>query len=190
MRNIQDIFMDRTCHKFSNKPIEPAILKEIYDLMKLGPTSANCCPLRISFIVSLEEKEKLYTCLDKGNIEQTKSAPVTAIFAYDSKFYQFMPLLFPHNPTLQKYFSSSEAVALDVATKNSTLQAAYFMMLARGKNIACGPLGGFSTEAINKTFFSNSDHRVNFLCNLGYMEEENSLPRLARLEFEECCKLI
>ncbi|MCC8417581.1 MAG: nitroreductase family protein [Rickettsia endosymbiont of Bryobia graminum] len=121
MRSVKEVFLDRTCYKFMNKPVDPSLLKEVYDITKLGPTSGNSCPLRIIFIQSLEEKEKLYKCLAETNIAKVKTAPITAIFAYDSKFYELMPKLFPNNISMQKYFSLSEKIAFDYPADGSNL---------------------------------------------------------------------
>jgi 3-hydroxypropanoate dehydrogenase len=190
MNEVEQVFLDRTCYKFLDKPVDRSLLEGIYDLVKLGPTSANASPLRIIFIQSLAEKEKLYKCLAEGNIEKTKSAPITAIFAFDTKFYELMPKLSPNSLSLQKYFASSEEIAVDTAFRNSSLQAAYFMIIARSKGLACGPMSGFDKDAINNTFLSNSNYQVNFICNIGYRDGDNELPRSPRLDFHEACKII
>ncbi|MCC8397818.1 MAG: malonic semialdehyde reductase [Rickettsia endosymbiont of Labidopullus appendiculatus] len=190
MRNVKEVFSDRTCYKFLDKPVDKILLEEIYNIAKLGPTSANCCPLRIVFVQSQAEKDKLYKCLAPSNVEKVRSAPVTAIFAFDTKFYELIPRLFPHDIIVKDYFSSSEQIVLDVATRSSSLQAAYFMIVARSKGLACGPMSGFNKEAINSTFFNNTNHQVNFLCNIGYRDGDNPYPRLPRLDFNECCKII
>jgi 3-hydroxypropanoate dehydrogenase len=190
MDYIDKIFNERTCYYFSSKDVEDALLREIYDVMKLGATSANSCPLRILFIKGMEAKEKLLKCVMEGNIDKIKSAPVTAIFAYDIKFYEKMDKLFPHAPFMKDIFASSSAAALDSAVRNSTLQAAYFMMIAKGKGLDYGPMSGFDTTALNDAFFANSDYRVNFICNFGYRAEQNPHPRLYRMDFEEVCKIL
>lgn len=190
MRNVNEVFSDRTCYKFLSKPVDLSLLKEVYNMVKLGPTSGNSCPLRIVFIQSTQEKEKLYKCLPDINIEKVKTAPVTALFAYDNKFYELMPKLFPHNLSMQNYFSSSEKIIFDTAFRNSTLQAAYFIIAARSVGLACGPMSGFNEEAINDSFFNDSSYKVNFICNFGYRDGENEFARLPRLDFEEVCKII
>jgi 3-hydroxypropanoate dehydrogenase len=190
MRAVDQIFQDRTCSDFSDKPVETEVLVKIYDLMKLGPTSGNCCPLRIVFVQSKIEKEKLKKCLMEGNIAKTMAAPVTAIFAYDIKFYDQMGITNAVAPQLQSFFSSSEEVALDTAYRNSTLQAAYFIMIARGAGLDCGPMSGFDKQALDKEFFSDTNFKSNFICNLGYKSQENKYNRLPRLNFDQCCKII
>lgn len=190
MRNIEEIFHDRTCSKFLNRPVNKDLLIKIYDLAKLGPTSGNCCPLRIVFVQSQAEKSKLYKALMEGNIEKTKSAPLTALFAYDIKFYEEMEKINPIAPDLIKYFASSKEVALDTAIRNSTLQAAYFMLAARGAGLHCGPMSGFNKETIEKEFFVNTNYKVNFICNLGYADGANPHSRLPRWEFDKVCSII
>ncbi len=148
MRNIEEVFHDRTCSKFLRRPVDKNLLIKIHDLAKLGPISGNCSPLRIVFVQSQAEKNKLYKCLMEGNIEQTKSAPVTALFAYDEKFYEDMEKINPVAPDLIKYFASSKEIALDTAIRNSTLQATYFILAARGAGLDCGPMSGFNKEVI------------------------------------------
>jgi len=189
MRTIEDIFHDRTCSKFLDKPVDKELLRKIYDLMKLGPTSANSCPLRIVFVQTPEAKEKLLKCVMEGNVEKTQSAPVTALFAYDYNFYEQMDKINPVAPQLKEYFASSKDLALDTAYRNSTLQAAYFMMAARGEGLDCGPMSGFDVEAIEKEFFAGNGYKINFICNLGYKDGENPHSRLPRLDFAECCQL-
>jgi 3-hydroxypropanoate dehydrogenase len=125
-----------------------------------------------------------------GNVDKLKSAPVTAIFAFDTRFYDKLDKINPTAKELKSYFIHSEEMAFDTAYKNSTLQAAYFMMIARGVGLDCGPISGFDIVALEKEFLSGLGLKVNFICNLGYADGKNKYPRLPRLEFEECCKLI
>lgn len=189
MRTITDIFSDRTCYKFQDKPVEVSLLKEIYDMMKLGPTSANCCPLRIIFVSSIEGKKRLEKCLMAGNVAKTATAPVTALFAYDQKFYEQMDKTHPVSLDMKNYFASSEAIAIDTATRNSTLQAAYFMMIARGYGLDCGPMSGFNGDMIEKEFLSGTNFKINFICNLGYKDGSDPYPKLPRLDFTEVCSI-
>ncbi len=190
MRAIDSIFNDRTCYKFLDKPVSKEILVKIYDLMKLGPTSGNSCPLRILFVHGKEAKDKLCKVLMEANIEKVKSAPITALFAYDLKFYEQMDKLYPTGKELKDFFSSSEDIALDTATRNSTLQAAYFMMIARGVGLDCGPMSGFDSDGINKAFFKDTNYRINFICNLGYKDGPAEYGRLPRMGFEEFCQIM
>ncbi len=190
-KTIDEIFLnERTCYHYAERAVDIELLHEIYDLMKMGSTSANCSPLRIVFVESSAEKAKLLDCAMEGNKAHIKEAPITALFAYDMKFYDNVPKLFAHNPGMKDYFSSSESVTLDTATRNSTLQAAYFMMIARAKGLACGPMSGFNPDAINNSFFAGTNYRVNFICNLGYRSSDETNPRLPRLKFDEVCKIV
>ena len=190
MRTIDDIFQDRTCYKFQNKHVDPKILQDMYNLMSLGPTSGNSFPIRMVFVQSKLAKEQLVKCLMEGNIEKVRSAPITVLFAYDPKFYKQMDITNPVAPELKNFFSSSEAIAIDTATRNSTLQAAYFMMIARGYGLDCGPMSGFDAKAIEKEFFSESGFKINFICNIGYKDGENPYERLPRVNFLDCCSLV
>ncbi|MFK8039894.1 MAG: malonic semialdehyde reductase [Rickettsiaceae bacterium] len=193
MKNIQEVFNEKTCYAFSDKAVDLKLLRRIYDVMKLGPTSANSCPLRMVFVHSKEEKEKLYQCLSPGNIEKTKSAPITTILAHDDEFYKKMTKLFPHSSDLMNKFAQSKELAHNIAMQNSLLQAAYFMITARGFGLQIGPMGGFNKDAINEKFFNDdSNWRVNFLCNLGYAKnhDNETSTKSPRLEFDETCKII
>jgi 3-hydroxypropanoate dehydrogenase len=185
MKNIADIFNERTCYKFSNKPIDIDLLRQIYDLMKLGPTSGNGFPLRIMFVQSLQEKERLEKCFAEGNVAKVHSAPVVALFAYDSKFVTKMDSL---NPMMKSYFESLGVEILDnIALNNSSLQAAYFMMIARGFGLDCGPMAGFDAKKLEEEFLQDTNWRINFTCNLGYKDGDNAYPRLPRLDFDQAC---
>lgn len=187
--SVKELFeKGRTWYNFAPKKVSRALLEEIYNITKMGPTSANCCPLRIMFIESKEAKQKLATCVMAGNVAAVESSPVTAVFAYDSRFFEKMPHLFPHNPGIADYFKD-EKVGYESGFRNSTLQAAYFMIVARSKGLACGPMSGFDPIKIETTFFQGLHWKVNFICNLGYAQGEPNYPRLARLAFDEVCKV-
>ena len=190
MKTINEIFLERTYYKFLDKPVDKSLLVKIYDLMKLGPTSGNSCPLRIIFVQSQKEKEKLMACVAEMNKAKIASAPVTALFAYDLKFFNKMDRLYPTGKALQQVFASSEVIAADTAFRNSTLQAAYFMIIARSMGLDCGGMSGFDSALVNEAFFKDTDLKINFICNLGYRDGENPYPRLPRLDFDEICKVI
>ena len=190
MRTVEEVFNDRTCYKFSNKEVSAQLLQKIYDTMKLGPTSANCCPLRILFVTSSQEREKLAACAMDANAERIKACPVIAIFAYDMKFYELLPKLFPHNIGMKDYFSSDPEIIASNAMRNSTLQAAYFIMIARSHGLDCGPMSGFNAEAVKENYYDGKYYKVKILCNIGYREGANEYPRSPRLEFAEACKII
>ena len=191
MRTIESVFSDRTFSKFLDKKVSKELLIQIYDLVKLGPTSANACPLRIVFVQSNLEKEKLCKTAMEANIAKIKSAPVTALFAYDMKFYEKMDKLYPTGKFLQDLFAKSSEDVIDrESLRNSTLQAAYFIMVARSMGLDCGPMSGFDPVALNETFFKNTNYRINFICNFGYKDGDNPYPKLPRLNFDEVCKFL
>lgn len=179
----------RTFNEWQDKAVDNNLLEEIYDLMKFGPTSANCCPLRIVFVKSKEEKNKLKPSLDEGNINKMMTAPVTAIFAYDTEFYNKLDYLFPHADA-KSWFEHDKEFSEVTAFVNSTLQAAYFMLAARGLGLDCGPMSGFDRQKLNKAFFSDGKFKSNFLCNLGYGNKAKLFPRSPRFEFSQVCKIV
>ena len=180
----------RTYYAWQDKPVEDALLMRAYDLAKMAPTSANCQPLRIHFVKSKEAKARLKPLLDAGNVDKTISAPVTAIFAWDLKFYNELPWLLPHIDA-KSWFDKDAKKAEFVAIQNATLQAAYFMLAARGLGLDCGPMGGFNREGADKEFFKDHpDWRSGFLCNLGYGTTEHMFPRSPRPEFAQFCAVI
>lgn len=188
--SIKELFeKGRTYTSFQNKPVPQKLLEEIYDLTKMGPTSANCCPLRIIFVQSEGAKKRLVECVMPGNAASIKSAPITALFMYDERFADKMHILFPHNPGMAEYFKNAD-VALDTGTRNSTLQAAYFMVIARSKGLACGPMSGFDPIKLETAFCIGSHWKANFICTLGYADGEPKFPRLPRLSFNDVCRVV
>jgi len=179
----------RTHHHWqAGRSIDDALLAKLYEHTKMGPTSANCSPLRLVYIRTPEAKEKLKPALFEGNVEQTMAAPVTVIFAYDRMYYEKLNVLFPVVPTARQWFEGPQAE--EIALRNSSLQAAYFMMAARDYGIDCGPMSGFDAEKVRETFLSETTWVPNFLCNLGYGVDSALHPRLPRLSFDEACKLV
>lgn len=179
----------RTHSYWQDKPVEETLLKQIYDLAKMGPTSANCQPMRVLFVKSRQAKEKLKPCLAPGNVEKTMKAPVTAIIAYDMAFYEYLPTLFPH-ANARSWFAGNEALTESTAFRNGSLQGAYFMLAARALGLDCGPMSGFDNAKVDAAFFADTSWKSNFLCNLGYGVREKLHPRLPRPEFDEMCKIV
>ena len=173
---------------WQDKPVGDELLHQIYDLMKLGPTSANSCPLRIVFVKSKEAKEKLLPCMAQGNVEKTKTAPVTAILAQDMEFYEKLPKLFPHTEA-RSWFAGHKPYIESTAFRNSSLQGAYFMIAARSLGLDCGPMSGFDNAKVDTAFFSGTAWKSNFVCSLGYGEPAKLHPRSPRLDFEEACRI-
>ena len=180
----------RSHYSWKNKEIDKKILEDLYNLVKNCPTSANSEPMRIVFLKSKESKKRIKPHLSEGNIEKTMTAPIVVIIAYDSKFYNHLPKLFPHNPGMKKVLSNPPAKAETTAFRNSTLQGGYFMLAARALGLDVGPMSGFDNEGVDKEFFSDGRYKSNFLCNLGYGDETKLLDRLPRLKFSEVCKIL
>ncbi|MEW5250614.1 malonic semialdehyde reductase [Microbulbifer sp. 2201CG32-9] len=193
----------RTHSHWLDKPVDDATLQKLYDLMKMGPTSANCCPARLLFLRSKEAKERLRPALNEGNIAKTMAAPVTAVIAYDMRFYDYLPKLFPHTPARDWYLDNAELAAA-TAFRNGTLQGGYFIMAARALGLDCGPMSGFDNAMVDLEFFQEpaegacfqqehlpeSPIKSNFLCNLGYGDPQLLHPRSPRFEFDEVCKIL
>lgn len=190
-RDLDIIFRQARSHnKWQDKPVSDTLVRAIYDLMKWGPTSANCSPARVRFVKSEAAREKLVACVSSGNAEKVRTAPVTAIIGSDSRFYEEIPKLFPHNPDAAKWFSSSESMAAETAMRNSTLQGAYLMMAARSLGLDCGPMSGFDKDAVNEAFFPDGRIQVNFLCAIGYGDPDGLFDRLPRFAFDEACDIL
>lgn len=187
---IKQLFTEAHTHvSWQDKPIAESILQQLYDLTKLGPTSANCCPARFVFVCSDEAKEQLKPALSSGNLDKTMSAPCTVILAYDSEFYEQLPTLFPHADA-RSWFTSSPEAAYETAFRNSSLQGAYFINAARALGLDTGAMSGFNPTLVNQTFFANSSWKVNFLINLGYGDGKKTYKRLPRLTFEQACMVL
>lgn len=194
----------RTHNDWLDKPVSDELLRQIYDLAKLGPTSANSSPARFVFLRTQPAKERLLSSLASGNVEKTMKAPVTVIIAYDLKFYEKLPKLFPHNPKMKGVFENNPQLIEATARRNSSLQGAYFMLAARSLGLDCGPMSGFDNAKLDEEFFAAGKEaeadedeffplghvKSNFLCNLGYGDPSKLFPRSPRLEFNEVCTLI
>jgi 3-hydroxypropanoate dehydrogenase len=180
----------RTHNVWLPQPVSDQVLRQIYDLMKWGPTSANSSPARIVFLRTKEAKERLRPALMPLNVDKTLQAPVTAILAYDLKFFEHLPKLFPMKPDMKNMFSGSAELAQITAFRNGTLQGGYFILAARALGLDCGPMSGFDNAKVDAEFFPSSSVKSNFLCNLGYGDHSKLFPRSPRLDFEEACQLL
>jgi 3-hydroxypropanoate dehydrogenase len=193
----------RTHNAWSDRPVGDDLLRQLYEIMKWGPTSANKCPARLLFLRTREAKERLRPALNPGNVEKTMSSPVTVIVAYDELFYEKAPTLYPANPGLRDLFSKSPELAQATAFRNGCLQGAYLIMAARSLGLDCGPMSGFDNAKVDAEFFLSARSkdtgdqfkpagriRSNFLCNLGYGDPSGLNPRGPRLDFEEACKIL
>jgi 3-hydroxypropanoate dehydrogenase len=188
--SLNQIFHNARTHSaWQAKPVSDEILHQIYESMKWGPTSANSNPARIVFVKSRTAKEKLLTCVSPGNMEKTKSAPVTAIIAGDMEFYEKLPKLSPHVDA-KAWFAGNKELIEKTVFRNGSLQGAYFMIAARAHGLDCGPMSGFDNAKVDSAFFEGTSWRSNFICNLGYGEASKLFPRAPRLSFEEACKIL
>lgn len=186
----EQIFIKARTHSvWLPEPVADELLHQIYDLMKWGPTSANCSPARIVFVRSKEAREKLLPCVAEGNVEKTKTAPVTAILAQDMEFYEKLPKLFPHTDA-RSWFVGNKALIDSTASRNSSLQGAYLMIAARSLGLDCGPMSGFDNAKVDAAFFPGTSWRSNFICNLGYGNSAKLHPRSPRLDFDDACKIL
>jgi 3-hydroxypropanoate dehydrogenase len=182
----------RTHSVWLPKPVSDDLLRSAYELAKLGPTSANTMPMRIVFVKSNEAKERLKPAMAEGNRDKTMAAPVTAIFAYDLRFFEHIPRLFPQNPGFKDMFTKPEAAEFTKthAFRNATLQSAYFILAARAVGLDCGPMSGFDNAKVDAAFFPEGRFKSNFLMNIGYGDRSKLHPRLPRLDFDEVCKIV
>lgn len=179
----------RTFSAWQERKVAPELLKEIFDLLKLAPTSANSSPARFVFVTSPEAKARLLPAMAPGNVEKTRTAPVTALVAYDTEFYEQLPRLFPH-ADMRSYFVGKPAVIEETAFRSSSLEGAYLMLAARSLGLDCGPMSGFDPAKVNQEFFPDGKWKINFICNLGYGDRSKLHPRGPRLGFEEACKVL
>ncbi|MGH8676028.1 MAG: malonic semialdehyde reductase [Burkholderiales bacterium] len=186
------IFRKARTHNGFSGEVTDAQLRAIWDLAKWGPTTANTQPERILFLRSRQAKERLKPHLSPGNLDKTMAAPVTAIIAFDLKFYDLLPRTFPHNLKMRDNFAGEDKKPLVqiTALRNGSLQGAYFIIAARALGIDTGPMSGFDNAGVDQEFFDGTTWKSNFLCNLGKGDGSKVFTRSPRLEFEEACKLI
>lgn len=183
------LFNDARTHSaWLEKPIDPAVLRTLYDLMKMPPTSANCSPARIVFVQSAAAKAKLLPALDEGNRAKTLAAPVTAIVAHDLRFYEHLDYLYPHADA-RSWFEGNQEKIHTTAFRNGCLQGAYLIMAARSLGLDCGPMSGFNNAMVDELFFAGTACKSNFLVNLGYGDASRLHPRSPRFAFEQACKI-
>jgi 3-hydroxypropanoate dehydrogenase len=208
--SIADAAMDtlfreaRTYSAWQDRPVTDQTLRDLYDLLKWAPTSANAAPARFAFLRTEEAKERLRPALAPLNVEKTMTAPVTVIVAYDLKFFDQLPKLFPQSPGMKQLFESNPELVEATAKRNSSLQGAYLIMAARALGLDCGPMSGFDPAKVDEEFFAagkpcfgcdqeffpEGHVKTNFLCNLGYGDPSKLFPRLPRLPFNEACSLL
>jgi 3-hydroxypropanoate dehydrogenase len=176
----------RTRNAWQERPLTHEVIRKIYDLAKWGPTAANTSPGRFVFARSPAAKERLRRHLRPGNVDKVMTAPCCVIVAYDVRFYDWMPKLFPSRD-MRTQFVGNDTLIEDTVTRNSTLQGAYLMVAARALGLDCGPMSGFDNVGLDADFFPDGRWKSNFICNIGYGSDENLFPRNPRLDFEEAC---
>lgn len=186
---LDQLFRNARSHNgWHDRPVPDSLLVDLHDLMKWGPTSANCWPLRTVFVKSPEAKARLLPLMMEGNRAKVQAAPVVAILGMDMNFHEELPRLFPHTDA-KSWFVGNEALIQATAFRNSSLQGAYFMLAARALGLDCGPMSGFDAAAVDAEFFSGTAVKSNFICNLGYGDPSALFPRSPRPSFEEVCRI-
>ena len=178
----------RTHNGFTAAPVSDDQLHQLYEMMKWGPTSANCSPARIVFVRSAAAREKLLACVSPGNVEKTRAAPVTAVIGTDMAFFEKLPFLFPHADA-KSWFVGKKEFADTTAFRNASLQGAYLIIAARALGLDCGPMSGFDAAKMDETFWSGTTVRTNFICNLGHGDPSKLFARSPRLPFDEACRI-
>jgi len=179
----------RTARGFVPEDVPEALLRELYDLARMGPTTQNSQPARFVFLTTPAAKERLVPALNPPNVDKTRAAPVTVIVAYDTRFYDLLHKVW-HVPTVRDNYAGNTAHAELTALRNGSLQGAYLILAARALGLDCGPMSGFSLERVNAEFFADGRWKANFLCNLGRADASKATPRSPRLTFEEACQVL
>jgi len=179
----------RSYNRWMPDPVADSKIHELYDLLKFGPTSANCSPARFIFVRSATAKARLLKCVAETNAIKVETAPVTVIIGMDEKFYEKIPALFPHNPAAANWFTDP-AVGTPTMMRNATLQGGYLIMAARAVGLDCGPMSGFDNAKVDAEFFAGTPVKSNFICALGTGSQEMLFPRSPRLSFDEACKIM
>jgi len=188
-RSLDLLFRQARTHSgWTDRPVPESLLRQAWDLARMGPTSVNCQPVRIVFVRSPAAKERLKPALAPGNLDKTMAAPVTAIIADDGAFFEKLPSLFPHADA-RAWFVNNAALAASTAHRNSTLQGAYFLLALRAVGLDCGPMSGFDQAKVDAEFFPGGVVKSNFLINIGYGDPATLHPRGPRLDFDEACRI-
>ena len=179
----------RTANGFIDKPVPLELLKEVYDIAKMGATSMNTQPTRYVFLNSAESRARLLPAMSPGNLDKTREAPVTVIVAYDTRFYEHMPQIW-HKPGAMEMFEGNAPMAAGTAVRNGTLGGGYFMIAARAVGLDCGPMSGVDLAKVNAEFFPDGRFKTDFLINLGYGDNSKLFDRNPRLAFEQACSVL
>ena len=188
---LDQIFLEaRTHNAWQARDVPDALLRELVEILRMGPTSANCSPARILFVKSSQAKARLLPHLSEGNREKTRAAPVCAIIGHDLRFYEHLHKLFPHDETARSWFEGKPDVIKETAFRNGTLQGAYFIIAARALGLDTGPMSGFDNAGVDAEFFPEGHVKSNFLCNLGYGDARGLFPRSPRFAFDEMARIL
>lgn len=179
----------RTHNGYLPDPVPEATLRALYDLMKWGPTSANCSPARIVFVAGDAARARLAECMSPGNRAKVQQAPVTALVGMDLGFHEQLPRLFPHTDA-RSWFAGNPELIASTAFRNSSLQGAYLIVAARALGLDCGPMSGFDAARVEAAFFAGMSVKINFVCTLGRGDRSKLFPRSPRLAFEEACRIV
>jgi 3-hydroxypropanoate dehydrogenase len=179
----------RTQNGYRPTAVSDEQLRALYDLLKWGPTSANCSPARFQFVRSAQAKEKLLACAAPGNVAKIKQAPVTAIIGMDMAFHEKLPQLFPHADA-RSWFAGNDAKIAETAFRNSSLQGGYLILAARALGLDCGPMSGFDAAKVDAAFWAGTTVKTNFICTLGEGDPSKLFARSPRLRFQEACSLV
>ena len=185
---LETLFRDaRTFSYWQERPVPVALVEAAFELACLGPTSGNCQPMRLALVRRPAAKERLLSCVSSGNYEKVRTAPITAIVAYDREFFELLPRLYPHTDA-RGWFTTNAALAEETGLRNSSLQGAYFILALRAQGLDCGPMSGFDADKVDAVFFPDRRWRANFLVNIGYGDRGKLRPRLPRLGFDEATR--
>jgi 3-hydroxypropanoate dehydrogenase len=177
----------RTFSYWQPRPVSAALVEAAFGLACLGPTSGNCQPMRLVLVQSRAGKERLLPCVSSGNYEKVRTAPITAIVAYDREFFELLPRLYPHADA-RGWFTTNPALVEETGLRNSSLQGGYFILALRAEGLDCGPMSGFDADKVDAAFFPDCQWRTNFLLNIGYGDRGGLRPRLPRLGFAEVAR--
>lgn len=180
----------RSQNMWQDTPVSETLVRAVYDLTKMGPTSANCSPARFIILMSPAAKERLRPYLLESNVHKVLTAPVCVIIGYDLAFFEKIPQLFPHNPQAREWFSDNAPLAESTAFRNGSLQGAYFIMAARALGLDCGPMSGFDNAGVDREFFAGTQVKSNFICSVGHGDPKGLFGRSPRLPFEEACRIL
>ena len=179
----------RTQNGYLPQPVDDALLHQLYELLKFGPTAANSSPARLQFVRSAAAKARLLACVSPGNVAKIEQAPVTVIVGMDLAFHEQLPKLFPHTDA-RAWFAGKDAAIRESAFRNSSLQGGYMIIAARALGLDCGPMSGFDAAKMDAAFWASSTVSTNFICTLGHGDPAKLMPRLPRLSFDQACSLV